>query len=652
MPPVIAEPDSSADSAAGLPPCPAGSCPLSEDSFVRLSAAWRRLGFWLSVWTLDGGLATHDRDGPRFWTLALRGSSSLRDQFAGIVRGALAACASDRMPTAGADQQTPRIHTGNAADEAALSADCGAVILVAVIRAGSSAAAGPGRPRGVCLAARPPCASDDPEALQRFCDRHGLDARVLLGARAERALPRDEVDALRDVFEGAVRVEAATGRAAREIDSLTRNLDATYEELKLVYRIGAQLIVAQDAPRVLRHLADQILDISRTAGLAFILAGTADELPAPGQAERRPERLHDPPPAARDLDPVARQTNPRCVTVVGCGSASAADLERLNGELCRSASPDAPHILVDATADPRWAWAAGWLRHAVALPLYSRGRSLGTMLAINCTDGRDFDSIEIQLLRSIADQVASFLHNERLYGDLADLLMGLLHALVSSIDAKDPYTCGHSERVAYISRRLGEAAGLLPVEAQRVYLAGLLHDVGKIGVPDAVLLKPGRLTDEEFTCLKKHPEIGARILAKTPQVHDLIPGVVHHHERMDGRGYPGGLRGKDIPRLARILCLADCLDAMTTTRTYRACLPPTLAVAEVRRCAGTQFDPGLAEILLSLDIPSLLKDAHVFAGSRLPGVTDDNRSEGPIEASFAARPIFSREMFIARVTEC
>ena len=129
-------------------------------------------------------------------------------------------------------------------------------------------------------------------------------------------------------------------------------------------------------------------------------------------------------------------------------------------------------------------------------------------------------------------------------------------------------------------------------------MAGLLHDVGKIGVPETVLQKTGKLTAEEFEQMKKHPEIGARILHDIKQVKDIIPGVMHHHERYDGKGYPTGLAGENIPLMGRIICLADCFDAMTSNRTYRKALPLEVALGEIRRCSGTQFDPRLTEAFL------------------------------------------------------
>src|SRR5207237_1786635 len=185
-----------------------------------------------------------------------------------------------------------------------------------------------------------------------------------------------------------------------------------------------------------------------------------------------------------------------------------------------------------------------------------------------------------------------------LFEDVHGLMMGLLHSLTSAVDAKDAYTCGHSERVALVSRHLAQQMGLADHDVEQIYMAGLLHDVGKIGVPEAVLQKTGKLTPEEFEQIKKHPEIGARILRDIKQIQDIIPGVMYHHERYDGKGYPAGLAGEDIPMMGRIICLADCFDAMTSSRTYRKALPLEVALTEIRRCSGTQFDPRLADAFL------------------------------------------------------
>ena len=165
----------------------------------------------------------------------------------------------------------------------------------------------------------------------------------------------------------------------------------------------------------------------------------------------------------------------------------------------------------------------------------------------------------------------------------------------------------HSERVALVARELATVAGMSPAMVDQIYMAGLLHDVGKIGVPEAVLKKPGKLTAEEFEQMKQHPEIGAHILRDVRQLEPVIPGVLHHHERWDGRGYPAKLAGENIPLAGRILCLADCFDAMTSNRTYRPALPFDTALSEIRNGAGTQFDPELAAAFLRISQERLLE---------------------------------------------
>jgi putative nucleotidyltransferase with HDIG domain len=227
----------------------------------------------------------------------------------------------------------------------------------------------------------------------------------------------------------------------------------------------------------------------------------------------------------------------------------------------------------------------------------------------------DFDSVDLKLLAAISNQAAVFLDNHYLFEDLQDLLMGMLYALTASIDAKDPYTCGHSRRVAMISRKLAELHGLSRERVERVYLGGLLHDLGKIGIPEAVLRKPGRLTEDEFALIRRHPQIGANILGGLKQMQDVLPMVLHHHERMDGRGYPARLAGSAVPVEARIVGLADAFDAMTSCRTYRSAMPLPAVLAEIRRVAGTQLDGRCVELLLSLDLEALLAEMKAFGGA-------------------------------------
>ncbi len=217
-------------------------------------------------------------------------------------------------------------------------------------------------------------------------------------------------------------------------------------------------------------------------------------------------------------------------------------------------------------------------------------------------DDHEVTSIETQMLDATAEYLGAFLHNVGLYAEQREMFIGTIRALSAAIDAKDRYTQGHSERVALMGSRLAAALGMSDEQVERVRIAGLVHDVGKIGVPEAVLCKPGRLTDEEFAQIKRHPVIGHTILQDIGPLAEMLPGVLYHHERWDGRGYPEGLGGADIPRLGRLLAVADAFDAMSSNRSYRSALPREKVLREIAECAGTQFDPELAKIFVTLDL--------------------------------------------------
>jgi HD-GYP domain-containing protein (c-di-GMP phosphodiesterase class II) len=203
------------------------------------------------------------------------------------------------------------------------------------------------------------------------------------------------------------------------------------------------------------------------------------------------------------------------------------------------------------------------------------------------------------------------------YQDLKDLLVGLTRSLTTALDAKDSYTFGHSERVARIAVELGREMGLGTEELGDIYLAGLLHDIGKIGIRDTVLLKPDTLTPEEREHIKQHVTIGYSILADLRQIRNLLPGVLYHHERYDGTGYPDGLAGENIPLLGRILAVADAYDAMSTARPYRDAIPLRKVEEILRGGMGTQWDQQVVE--------AFLRCRHRIHSVRQRGVGDSLR---------------------------
>lgn len=186
------------------------------------------------------------------------------------------------------------------------------------------------------------------------------------------------------------------------------------------------------------------------------------------------------------------------------------------------------------------------------------------------------------------------------YDKLEKAYLESIETLRYTVEAKDTYTRGHSDRVSAYSVLLGEKLGLSEKELNDLKIGGLFHDIGKIGVPDSILLKDSKLTDDEYSEIKNHPAIGAHILSNATIFSNIIPIVKHHHERFDGFGYPGKLKGEEIPYLARITAVADAFDAMTSKRTYRNSLPLDIVKAEIEKCKGTQFDPECADAFLDI----------------------------------------------------
>lgn len=203
----------------------------------------------------------------------------------------------------------------------------------------------------------------------------------------------------------------------------------------------------------------------------------------------------------------------------------------------------------------------------------------------------------IELVRLQRDLTAEV---ERRTKENENLSLHIVQTLAEAIDAKDNYTNGHSGRVAEYSREIAKRAGWSQQRQDEIYMMGLLHDVGKIGVPDAVINKPAKLTEEEYEIIKKHPVLGDRILKKIKEMPNLATGARWHHERYDGKGYPDGLSEEDIPEEARVIAVADAYDAMTSRRSYRDILPQSRVRSEIESGRGTQFDPPFADIMLEI----------------------------------------------------
>ncbi|MHC4705776.1 MAG: HD-GYP domain-containing protein [Planctomycetota bacterium] len=382
--------------------------------------------------------------------------------------------------------------------------------------------------------------------------------------------------------------------ADKQIEMVSTELAQTYEELVVLHKLSTNMRVTESDANYLQMACDSLTDIIGVEGIAVLLEKNFDD-------------------------------EKRFVLAAGSGLI---DINEHMAAILQSRLAEeieaGREALLDSEVDSPFKhdWPKN-IESIIAVPLTSTerlgahspesarsdGSMVGLMVAINRTDKQDFDSTDVKLFNSVANGCAVFIENGRLFKDLKELFIGSLKALTSSIDAKDQYTRGHSERVAFISRwiaeRLAEEEPLEEEHIHRIYLAGLLHDIGKVGIDEAVLRKKGKLTEQEVNHIRAHPVIGANILSEIKQMRDIVPGVLCHHERVDGKGYPNGLAGEKIPRIGCIVGLADSFDAMTSKRVYRDALTVDQALAEVKDGLGTQFDENIGRIFINSDIYQL-----------------------------------------------
>lgn len=254
-----------------------------------------------------------------------------------------------------------------------------------------------------------------------------------------------------------------------------------------------------------------------------------------------------------------------------------------------------PLLVNDVSQDPRFSKKVDdktqfVTRSILAVPIRLRGKMMGVLEAINKL-GDGFTQGDSELLAALANQTAVTLDNAKAHHSLRNTFLTLVRSMAVAVEEQDAYMAGHVDRMAAMCVAIGKEMGLPKEEVDRLHMAALFHDVGKLGVPDAILRKTHQLTPEEYESMKRHPELGAQILKSVTQFHHVIPGVLHHQERWDGSGYPFGLKGDEISLDGRIIAVADTFDAITTDRSYRKGLPDGVALEEIKRYTGAQFDP-------------------------------------------------------------
>jgi len=457
------------------------------------------------------------------------------------------------------------------------------------------------------------CSDDTGVPVWRFGDANPVLAAVLKSARVANkggeavgvalldtgyATPDTRCENRESIFGEMLGLLAekfqAETKAEEQIEMVSTELARVYEELVLLHKISTNMKVTEADANFLQMACDNLTEIVLVEGIAILLEKTVED-------------------------------EQQLVVVAGSGLIDIDERKAavLHSRLTEEISSGREALLDSEVDCPfRYDW-PGDIRNIIAVPLCGKDKAdsrfaeraqngnsmIGLMVAINRIGKQDFDSTDVKLFNSVASGCAVFIENGRLFKDLKELFIGSLKALTSSIDAKDKYTRGHSERVAFISRwiaeRLSEQEQLDEEQIHEIYLAGLLHDIGKIGVEESVLRKQGKLTEHELDLIKKHPSIGAGILHEIKQMRDIMSGVLCHHERIDGKGYPSGLTGEQIPLIGKIVGLADSFDAMTSKRTYRGAKTVEQALAEIEKGLGTQFDEKVGRVFLDSDVYQL-----------------------------------------------
>jgi putative nucleotidyltransferase with HDIG domain len=261
--------------------------------------------------------------------------------------------------------------------------------------------------------------------------------------------------------------------------------------------------------------------------------------------------------------------------------------------------------------DPDFASDEESIRSSICQPLMAKGKVRGALVVVRAKNPHFFTQGQLSALELLASKAAGAIENSALYDDLKESYIATVRVLANAIEARDEYTRGHTERVFLLSEILAKELGWGEEQLGDLKMGGLLHDIGKIGVPDSILNKPGPLTPEEVEIMKKHPETGARMIESIPFLKQALPYILYHHERHDGKGYPRGLRGDEIPYAGRLLAVVDTLDAITSDRPYRGGRLLKEAIDEIKENSGTQFHPAVAKACIRAYKAGKLN--HLFA---------------------------------------
>ncbi|QDU91377.1 Cyclic di-GMP phosphodiesterase response regulator RpfG [Pirellulimonas nuda] len=407
----------------------------------------------------------------------------------------------------------------------------------------------------------------------------GIDADAALRWAGRRTVwPASAALATARAIAGSQRDRLKLRAVRTQLSEVSSSLLAAFEELTLLHRLTDRLSITDNDNELAELAVEWLAEVVPAESMMVYWRSAPDTLAGGGQSGAAPHLVH----RGRAL------FEPEHVPSL---------LESLGDEGARRC------LIFNRELTAQQEWSHPQVRELISVPICPNGKAAGWLLAVNRRSNaggtRDFGAVEASLMSSVAAILSVHAGNLGLYRQQKSFFAQVVRALSSAIDAKDPYTCGHSDRVARISVRLGRQLGLSAEQLNTLYLSGLLHDIGKIGIDDTVLRKAGQLTPEEYEHIKQHPELGHKILQGVEQLDTVLPVVLHHHEAWNGAGYPAGLKGDACPQLARIVAVADSVDAMGSDRPYRKGMHEDKLEAILRNGAGEQWDAEVVSAYLA-----------------------------------------------------
>jgi HD-GYP domain-containing protein (c-di-GMP phosphodiesterase class II) len=355
-------------------------------------------------------------------------------------------------------------------------------------------------------------------------------------------------------------------RQKADLETMTEELGSRYEELHLVYAVD-------------QHV--QVHSRKHDGVFHSLLKAAADHLDADVVAYVRPSRN-----ICQYATSLSKEIHNLDLVLV-----------EMRGDLFRFVQASTQSVVVNDAEDPRRAYIFTDMPYKIlACPIHLEGKVDSLVVLLNHAHKLDFSNNDRKLTEVLANQLSSLSNTHLLLESMREFNQQLAMTLIEAVEAKDPYTRGHSDRVHHLSMEIGRAMDLPADELDDLHWGSLLHDVGKIGIPDAVLCKPSRLTKDEYTFIMVHPERSYEILRHVKHLEKAVVGARHHQEMYDGKGYPHGLKGSNIPLHGRIIAVADTYDSITSSRAYRAGRSHEVAMKEIERVSGTQLDPAIVEV--------------------------------------------------------